>query len=305
MTAVNRPQSFSANRLPKHLTPYFLILPVVLYYIAFWGRPVFSVLAASITDPNTGAITLDNFWMVLQDEMFAPAFWNTFLIVAISVTLEFFIALLIALLIYEQFWGSSIFFFLMLIPMALPPVATAAIWQTGLTAHGWLNSLLIHLNILEEGEKIYWLGTFQTAKTQLLAVIILVDAWTVIPSVMVILVAGLQNIPTEAIEAGYVFGGHYFRVLKDIILPLLRPTIQTAVVLRLIAAIQIWLIIVLLLGFGRLPVLVERIVYYHEMVPGLEISQQMATGYTVVVSLIVSFAALLYLYFSGAFEKTS
>ena len=58
----------------------------------------------------------------------------------------------------------------------------------------------------------------------------------------------------------------------------------------------------MLLGFGRLPVLVERIVYYHEEVPGLDISYQMATGYTVIVSILVSIAAFFYLYVSGAFK---
>ncbi|RMF38988.1 MAG: sugar ABC transporter permease [Chloroflexi bacterium] len=286
----------------SHLTPYLLILPVVLYYLAFWVRPVVTVVIGSLTDPNTGRFTLNNFALVLNDPTFWPAFWNTFIIVAVSVTLEFLVALALSLLIHERFWGSGFFFFLMLLPMALPPVATAAMWKTGLTAHGWLNSLLIHLGILAEGQKIFWLGTFNTPKTQLLSVIILVDAWTVIPSVMVILVAGLQNIPKEAIEAGYVFGGNYLRVLRDITLPMLRPTIQTAVILRLIAAIQIWLIIVLLLGFGRLPVLVERIVYYHEEVRGVVTSYPMTTGYTVIVAFIVSLAAMLYLYVSGAFR---
>ena len=282
--------------------PYLLVLPVVLYYMAFWVRPVVAVIVGSFTGAD-GGLTLSNFAMVFQDETFWPAFWNTFVIVSVSVTLEFFVALFLALLIHRRFFGSGIFLFLAMIPMALPPVAAAAMWQTGLTAHGWLNSLLFHLGVLAEGEKIYWLGSYDAARTQLLAVIVLVDAWTVIPSVMIILVAGLQNIPKEAIEAGYVFGGNYLTVLRKITLPLLRATIQTAVILRLIAAIQIWLIVVLLLGFDRLPVLVERIVYYHEEVPGLDISYQMATGYTVIVSVIVSLAALLYLYVSGAFGK--
>ncbi len=136
----------------------------------------------------------------------------------------------------------------------------------------------------------------------LLALIIVLDAWQVIPSVMIILLAGLQNIPVEAEEAGYVFGGTYLTVLRKITIPMLRSTIQTAIILRLIAAIQIWLIIVLLMGFSRLPVLVERIVYYHEEVPGLDISFQMASGYTIIVSVIVSLAALLYLRVSGAFD---
>ena len=60
---------------------------------------------------------------------------------------------------------------------------------------------------------------------------------------------------------------------------------------------------VLLLGFSRLPVLVERIVFYQKEVSGLDISYQMATGYTLIVSVIVSLAALAYLQVSGAFKK--
>ncbi len=212
-----------------------------------------------------------------------------------SVTLEFLAALFLALLINRKFVGSSFFLFVAMVPMALPAVAVGAMWLTGLTAHGWINSLLFYLGV---NEKIYWLAGSEWA---LLALIIIIDAWQVIPSVMIILLAGLQNIPPEAEEAGYVFGGNYLTVLRKITVPMLRPTIQTAVILRLISAIQIWLIIVLLMGFSRLPVLVERIVYYHEEVPGLDISFQMASGYTIIVSVIVSIAALFYLWVSGAF----
>jgi multiple sugar transport system permease protein len=71
----------------------------------------------------------------------------------------------------------------------------------------------------------------------------------------------------------------------------------------MISAIQIWLIIVILLGYSRMPVLVERIVYYHDQVENLYISYQMAIGYTVIVTFIVSLAALFYLKVSGAFES--
>jgi multiple sugar transport system permease protein len=112
---------------------------------------------------------------------------------------------------------------------------------------------------------------------------------------MIILLAGLQNIPRETEEAGYVFGGSYFTVLRKITIPILGPTIQTAVILRLIAAIQIWMIIVILIGHNRLPVLVERIMYYHKEVPRLDISPLMVAGYTILVTVIVSIAAAIYL----------
>jgi len=241
--------------------------------------------------------------MVFSDENFWPALNNTAIIVIFSVTIEFIGALFLALLINRKFWGSSIFLFLTLIPMALPAVATGAMWITGLTAHGWINSLLYYLGFLAEGDKIYWLGGLEQNQLKLLALVIIIDAWQVIPSMMIILLAGLQNLPKEVKEAGYVFGGNFMTVLRKITIPMLQPTIQTAVILRLISAIQIWLIIVLLLGFGRVPVLVERIVYFHEEVPGLDISYQMAAGYTIIVSVIVSLTALLYLRASGAFKK--
>jgi multiple sugar transport system permease protein len=187
-----------------------------------------------------------------------------------------------------------------MIPMALPSAAAGAMWITGLTAHGWLNSLLGYLGILAEGKKVYWLVG---SDAKLLATLIVIDAWQVIPSVMIILLAGLQNIQEEMREAGYVFGGDYLHVLRKIILPLLKPTITTAVILRMISAIQIWLIIVVLLGWSRLPVLVERVVYYTKEVDQLYIADQMAAGYTLVVAAIVSLAALIYLQVSGAFKR--
>jgi len=296
MTAASRTKRF--RDLGSKAVPYLLIAPVVIYYIFFWVRPVLSTLIDSF-HTEAGVLTLQNYVMVFTDPNFMPALRNTAIIVVFSVTLEFIGALFLALLINRKFVGSTLFLFVAMIPMALPAVAVAAMWLTGLTAHGWINSLLYYLGIIGEGVKIYWLAG---SEWKLLALIIVIDAWQVIPSVMIILLAGLQNIPEEAEEAGYVFGGNYLTVLRKITVPLLQPTIQTAIVLRLISAIQIWLIMVLLVGFSRLPVLVERIVYYHEEVPGLDISFQMASGYTIIVSFIVSLMALLYLKLSGAFE---
>ena len=277
--------------------PYLLIAPVVIYYIFFWIRPVLITVYESFQSA-AGTFTFQNYVLVFTDPNFMPALRNTAIIVVFSVTLEFLVALFLALLINRKFAGSTLFLFVAMVPMALPAVAVAAMWLTGFTAHGWINSLLYYLGILTEGAKIYWLAG---SEWKLLALVILIDAWQVIPSMMIILLAGLQNIPEEAIEAGYVFGGNFITVLRKITMPLLGPTIQTAIILRLISAIQIWLIIVLLVGFSRMPVLVERIVYYYKEVPNLDISLQMASGYAIIVSFIVSMAALLYLRVSGAF----
>jgi len=210
----------------KTATPYLMVAPVFVYYIFFWLRPVLSLVVGSFTTAE-GGLTLGNFGLVFQDPSFWPAVLNTTIIVIFSVILEFVLALLLAFLINDKFPGSSAFLFVVMIPMALPAMAVAAMWQTGLTAHGWINSLLFYIGFLEEGQKIYYL-TGDDAKNLIL--IILVDAWTVIPFMMIILLAGLQSFPEEAKEAGYVFGGNVWTVVKKITIPMLKPTIITAVI---------------------------------------------------------------------------
>ncbi len=306
MTRTKESPSKKWRQRGKKAVPYLLILPVVLYYALWWLRPVIPSVIGAFTDAG-GVFTLDNFVMVFNDEAFLPALTNTAIIVVFSVTLEFVGALLLALRINRKFAGSGIFLFLAMIPMALPAAAAGAMWITGLTAHGWMNSLLYYVGILEKGQKIYWLAgsdiSILGSDAAILGLLIIIDAWQVIPSVMIILLAGLQNIPPETQEAGYVFGGNFLTVLRKITLPMLKSTIQTAIILRLISAIQIWLIVVLMLGFSRLPVLMERIVFYQKEVRGLDISYQMATGYTIIVSVIVSLAALAFLQVSGAFKR--
>ncbi|MCK5430772.1 MAG: sugar ABC transporter permease [Anaerolineales bacterium] len=287
------------RKLGEQAIPYLLILPVAIYYTVFWLRPVITAVIQSF-QTTEGGWTLYNYVLVISDEAFWPAVRNTAIIVAFSVTLEFIGALFLALIINRKYYGSSMVLFLAMIPMAIPAVAVGAMWITGFTAHGWINSLLYYLGIIDLNDKIYWLAGSQWA---LLGLVILIDAWQVIPSMMIILLAGLQNIPPETQEAGYVFGGTYLTVLRKITVPIMQPTIQTAVILRLISAIQIWLIIVILLGFTRMPVLLERIVYWHEEVDNLYISAAMAAGYTVIVSFIVSLASLVYLKISGAFDS--
>jgi multiple sugar transport system permease protein len=119
---------------------------------------------------------------------------------------------------------------------------------------------------------------------------------------MIILLAGMQNMDQTMEEAASVFGGSRITVLRKITVPLLKPTIQTALILRIISAIQIWLIIVMLFGFRRVPVLLEELVFYKEVLRGPE-NFKIALAYSVLIALTVSAAALVYLKVSGAFRK--
>ena len=288
--------------ITKKNIPYILLAPTFIYYIFFWLRPVIQSVIISFTGVE-GGFTLQNYIDAFTAPEFGPSFWNTFIIAGVSVTLEFILALVLALLINKKFKGSGVLFVLAMIPMALPAVAIGVMWKTGFTDLGWINSLLYYIGFIEgQGDVISWLSG---GNMSLVILIIILDAWQVIPSVMIILLAGLQGLPKEAIEAGYTFGGNKLTVLREIIVPMLKPTIVTAIILRLISAIQIWLVIVLLVGFGRVPVLLERVVYYSSEVMYLPNSLQLGATYSVIVSAIVTIAAIVYLKASGTIGKKS
>jgi len=286
------------SAITKSALPYILIAPVFIYYLIFWIQPVLSAVFGSFLDFNN-TLTFQYYFKIIRDEYFYRAFFNTLFIVVFSVTIEFFVAFGLALLINTRFKGSGAFFFIAMIPMALPAVAVGAMWSSGLATYGWLNSLLYYIGIIEVDGKIAFLSGGRYASMLL---IILIDAWQVIPFMMVILLAGMQNLDEEMREAGYVFGGTRFIVLRKITVPLLKPTIQTALILRIISAVQIWLIIVMIFGFRRIPVLLEELIFYKEVLTGPE-HFKIALAYSVLVALIVSVIAIIYLKVSGAFRR--
>lgn len=277
------------KRKIKRWLPYLMLTPALLYYILFWIRPVIKAFVESFTDLK-GTLSLNNYIEVLKEPIFNDALLNSILFAVISVIIQFVLAFMMALLLNKRFKGVKLLLFVALIPMAIPPTAIAVLWRTAFSSYGWVNNILYSLNIISKPIK--WL-TVQGNSA--LGFLILIDTWTVLPSVMIILLAGLQNLNKEFEEAGYVFGATRLQVIRHITIPILKPTIVTSVILRLISAIQVWMISVMMFGYGRVPFLVERIAYYADVVPMLENSYKMSLTYSIVVTVIVLTSAIIYL----------
>ncbi|NOY09881.1 MAG: sugar ABC transporter permease [Spirochaetes bacterium] len=284
----------------KKAAPYLLIAPTIVWYGFFWARPVIQAFYGGFFDLN-GHFTLDNYKFVFNDPYFLQAIFNTFFIAIVSVAVEFVLAFGLSLLINIRFKGAGVFLFIATIPMALPFVAIAAMWKAGLATYGWLNSFLYHVGLIAKNGKIVFMSG---NKWPSIFVIIIIDAWGVIPSMMIILVAGMQNLNEELKEAGYIFGGTRLTVLRKITIPLLKSTITTALILRIISAIQIWAIITLMFGYLRLPTLVSQLVFYSDQrAPADPVYYQRALAYSVIVAIIISSIVILYLKVSGSFRK--
>ncbi|MCK5731873.1 MAG: sugar ABC transporter permease [Tenericutes bacterium] len=286
------------NKKSIFKTPYMFIVPALMFYIFFWFLPVSLSLFESFTSID-GGFSLENFRMMFDDPLFFEAFRNTLIFAVVSLFLQFILALFLALLINRNFKGSKMFLFIMLIPMAIPPSAVGILWNTGLVESGWINSVfattgiqnLIELAGISDGPIIWKEAT----GLQAVFMIILIDTWTVLPSVMIILLAGLQNFNEEYSEAALVFGATKLQALRHVIIPIIKPTIVTALLLRIISGLQVWLISVMIFGFNNVPFLLERIVFYTDQVRLGTYSYKLSVTYSVFVVLVVSVTAYIFI----------
>jgi multiple sugar transport system permease protein len=263
--------------------------PAFVYYAVFWFMPVLDGIAEVFTT-QAGAFTLTgNFRLMAGSDLFTQSVLNTALFAAVSVVLQYLIALVLAVFLNIKFRFSSLLMFIAMVPMAITPTAVAILWKTGLFKDGWINSLLMGAGLVKD--PILFLNAEGFSA---LFLIILIDTWTVTPSVMIILSAGLQGVEKEMREAAYTFGAGKWRIFRDITLPILRPSIMTSIILRLIAAVQVWAIAVMVLGHGKVPFLVERIAFYEDIIPGVGSSGKLAFTYSFTTTVIVFAVTMIY-----------
>ena len=283
------------RRTAWRIHPAWLLAPVVAYYAAFWIRPTFRVIVESFTD-KAGQPSLGNFVRLLSQPEIRSAFVYTIIFTLGSALVQFALAFALALWLNKKFKFSNLILFISLIPMAFPPAAVGILWKTGLYRFGWINSFLCSIGLMDAAHPVDWMA-FRNLEAAMF--LIIVDTWTVLPSVMIILLAGLQNFNKEYEEAGLVFGANKWQTLRDIVFPILKPTIVTAMILRIIAAIQVWLIAVMIFGYNVVPLLVERIAYNIDVITFGEFARKDAYTLSVIVVAIVVVSVSFYLRVAG------
>jgi multiple sugar transport system permease protein len=265
------------------------MLPAFLYYFVFWLIPVAEGIAEVFTGLDGKFTLIGNFILMWESDLFFQSALNTALFAAISVVIQYVLALTLAVILNIKFKFSNVLMFIAMIPMAITPTAVAILWKTGLFGDGWINSLLTGIGVIKTPIRFMNAENFSA-----LLLIILIDTWTVTPSVMIILSAGLQSIQKELKEAAFTFGADRRRIFKDITLPILRPSIMTSIILRLIAAVQVWAVAVMVLGHNKVPFLVERIAFYSDIIPGLPTSAKLAFTLSFTTTVIVFIVTMVY-----------
>jgi multiple sugar transport system permease protein len=137
------------------------------------------------------------------------------------------------------------------IPLGISDLAAGIVWLAILTDRGYLNSVLNLLGVLDGPAT--WLSI--RTPIALFVCVIVAEIWRATAIVLVILVAGVQLIPKEYSEAAEVFGAGPWKRFFKITLPLLKPSLQSALILRTVLAFEVFAVVYALAG-RDLPVLV-------------------------------------------------
>jgi multiple sugar transport system permease protein len=172
---------------------------------------------------------LRNYENVLSDPAFWDALKNTFIFTGASVALETGLGLAMALAMHAAFRGKGLLRTVVLVPWAVLTVVTAIMWRSIFEAPiGFVNSVL--------GTETPWLGS----EPQAMIVMIIADVWKTAPFMALLLLAGLQTIPSEIYEAAKVDGATTLQRFRRITLPLLMPALLVALIFRTLDALRIF-----------------------------------------------------------------
>jgi len=208
--------------------PYLLVAPAVLYLLTITLYPgVFALWQSFYVVRFNKMIPagLANYQMLMSDREFWAALANTIIIGGIALVLETVIAMALAFYAYRDPFirGWRIVF---LLPMLFMPSAVAFLWKLAFNDGRVISDLLMRLGLISDN--LDWLASIPLARTTL----IVADVWQWTPFLFIVFVAGLQGQDQEVEEAARLDGASWSSIFWNISLPMMRPVIAVAVVLR-------------------------------------------------------------------------
>ena len=217
---------------PRRRVPaaVWLIGPSIIFMVLLLGWPVVEGVLQAFQ--NEQGFTLEFVTRMVQDPYFWPAVRNTLLLIVVMIPIQFAFAITMALLLRSNPRLHKVHFFVWAIPLALSDLAAGLVWLSIFNDRGYLNSVLSWFGL--EGTS--WLA-YDNQTTMFICVLI-AELWRATSLVLVIVVAGLQGIPKDYDEAAQVFGATFWQRLRYVTLPLLKPSLQVALILRTILAFQ-------------------------------------------------------------------
>lgn len=211
-----------------------LMAPAAIFLAIFVAWPAIKLLIDSLYEVDALAETRDfvglgNYAAAFASQDFMGAAGRTVIYTALVVTAEFVLGLLTALLFNALGDASRIFRSIFLYPLMIAPVVAGLLWRFLLIDNfGIVGALLFRMGILSDPNQIGWLSD----PNIVLFSVAIPDIWLTTSFMTLVLFAGLQNLPGDVLEAARLDGVAGWRMLTQIMLPLLRPVIAVALIVR-------------------------------------------------------------------------
>ncbi len=289
----------------EKLTPYFFILPSVLFLGAILGLPIlYSILISfqkynleTLVSGKAQFIGLQNYFAILGNPQLKNALIHSLIFTFFSILFQFTIGLGLSILLNKAFHLHNVMRGVLLSGWLVPSVVTGTIflWLFNLD-YGLVNFLLTSLRIVNE--PIAW---FFQANTAMVAVIIS-NIWLGIPFNVILLSAGIAGLPEDIYEAATVDGANGWQKVFYITLPLLKSTIMAVLMLGFIYTLRVFDIIWIMTKGGPgtatevLPTLAYRLSF-------INFNFGQSAAVSVIILAILLIAAVLYLKFTFGEEK--
>jgi raffinose/stachyose/melibiose transport system permease protein len=231
----------SRRHLQRTLTAYAFVGPALLVLAAFIVYPaVYSFLLSfhewnGFTPDWGDFVGLENYVALMRDEIFWKAGVNSILFVAVRTPLEVGIAFGLALLLNQNIPGRSFLRTMFFVPVVMSLIVVTILFQRILEPNaGLLNTFLRSAGL--GGWAYPWLGDTSTA----LWAVIFVSVWKNVGFSLVILLAGLQGLPQEVLEAAKCDGANRRQMTLQVVTPLMKPILGIAVVLSIIGGLKVF-----------------------------------------------------------------
>ena len=231
---------------------YALVAPVVILLLAVTAYPLvynlwnsFHRVNLSIANQPRSFIGFDNYTKMFGSSEWVTALERTAAFTVVSVLFETIAALGLALMLNRNFRGRGFLRAAILVPWAVPTVVSATLWKTMFDPRaGFVDYLLGGLHL--PGASTTWLAGVWTSW----AAILVADAWKNVPFIAIILLAGLQVIPSEVYEAARMDGASQWQSFRRMTLPLLKPALGVALIFRTLQAFLVFDVIYIMTGGG-------------------------------------------------------
>jgi multiple sugar transport system permease protein len=230
-------RSFSAHNSRDLLFALLLITPALVVLLSLSIYPLIYSITISLQTETAAGLKwgVSNFTRLISDAFFLTAMAHTFIYAAVALVFEFLIGLSLALLLNSQIRGRTLFRAALLVPMMLPTVVVGVVWRLMLNPNfGAINGTLKEVGV--HTETLTWTASPKLALLSVIAV----DVWQWTPFVFLVLLAGLQAIPQEPYEAALIDGSSRWQTFRYVTLPLLKPAILIALLLRTMDLLRVF-----------------------------------------------------------------